>query len=373
MKITTHEVLRPWRHRNRLLRGLIAIVAMGCMLPTVGCHTFREGIMSPFTLASCSIGPNRQAKATAHRLWRERYAHCYGANSNDIRKGFVDGFVDTAEGGNGCTPLVPPSHCCGIGKQPNAKCWFQGYPLGVAAARSCGASEWAKTAISPDLAACMANEQCTPGCVPCQPGPGVMHSGMMDDGFNGPPVPIELEQTQSLGAEAPLIDQGHVGGSNNITDSAALESADVMSMPADNGGVETIDLPKAEVDEISPSDADKMAPPAPIAPIERGGDLTSTRPSIEIPVANPRQKAPVVGSPILMPEMAISNEASTDILLESALGTPSSTSKPVVGDPVDLPNIQVGFDMEGVDWLFGELDIAQAVLAHQENESLGIE
>jgi hypothetical protein len=49
---------------------------------------------------------------------------------------------------------------------------------------------------------------------------------------------------------------------------------------------------------------------------------------------------------------------------------PFDSAAPVVGAPVELPNIQVSFDMEGVDWLFGEVDIAQAVLEQSVTSSL---
>ncbi|QDT10107.1 hypothetical protein [Planctomycetes bacterium K23_9] len=402
MKIQPHKPTGWWTHKRQILCGLIPALAIGCLLTTVGCSSMSQGMMAPYGQSGCRLCTDLRAKATARVLWSEQYAHCYGnaANSKDIRKGFVDGFVATAQGGSGCTPLVPPTCYCGLGKRLNAKCWFQGYPLGVAAAQSSGACNWCKMAISPDLAACMATDQCTPGCVPCAQNAGVMHNGMVHDQFNAPPVPMDVYADPIIDDPNAQIQQDFPTPADDASTSTSDEAAENLEMTEDaergfNNEGESIDAPKGEaVDEPSaeamdeeseagsPSDR-SIVPPAAIEPIQRNDDLTNAAASADqqiqvlassepIPVASPVQQTPVAGGPITMPAMESAIETAAEAADANAPPVPvavptsdAQTSTPVVGEPVQLPNIQVSFDMDGVDWLFGEVDIAQAVLSQE--------
>jgi hypothetical protein len=80
------------------------------------------------------------------------------------------------------------------------------------------------------------------------------------------------------------------------------------------------------------------------------------------------QDAPIVGQPIVLPTME--SESPPSQVSTAGETEPFDAAAPVVGEPVELPNIQVSFDMEGVDWLFGEVDIAQAVLEQSITSSL---
>ncbi len=374
--------------RRHALKGLLSLLVAGCTLSSVGCTSISQGVFAPYGQSGCGLCTDLRARATARAMWNSQYSHCYcnSSNSKHIRKGFVDGFVATAAGGNGCTPLVPPTSCCGFGKRLDAKAWFQGYPLGVAAAQSSGANNWSKIAISPDLAACMANTECTPGCVPCSQNAGVLHSGMVHDQFNAPPVPIDID-------EAPMIDDP-----NTINDTMAPLPPEDTSQESEDAHLrnEVSDLDAERMNDDEAADALNSAEPLEVlnaepevdspsdrgapAPLDRSDDdLTGAEPpkpqqaerfaaTKEIPVARPTQEAPIVGQPIVLPTME--SESPPSQVSTAGETEPFDAAAPVVGEPVELPNIQVSFDMEGVDWLFGEVDIAQAVLEQSITSSL---
>ena len=277
--------------RRHALKGLLSLLVAGCTLSSVGCSSISQGVFAPYGQAGCCLCTDLRARATARAMWNSQYSHCYcnSSNSKHIRKGFVDGFVATAAGGNGCTPLVPPSSCCGFGKRLDAKAWFQGYPLGVAAAQSSGAADWSKIAISPDLAACMATNECTPGCVPCSQNAGVLHHGMVHDQFHAPPVPIDIDEAPMIDdpntisdtmAPLPPADTTNSGDSTDSFQEASereVSGSDEIREDAAEAleGAETLEAPMAEPEVDSPSDRD--AP----APLERSdNDLTSAAPPV---------------------------------------------------------------------------------------------
>ncbi|MEM9368982.1 MAG: hypothetical protein AAGD07_23580 [Planctomycetota bacterium] len=83
-------------------------------------------------------------KVMAEKAWY-RVQHCYRNHPywKDLRAGFIEGYLDVATGGSGCTPVVVSSsywgwkHQCGNGHAA-VNAWFEGFPLGVKAAEEDG-------------------------------------------------------------------------------------------------------------------------------------------------------------------------------------------------------------------------------------------
>jgi len=83
-------------------------------------------------------------KVMATKAWF-RIAKCYRNHpyKKDIQAGFMEGYMEVATGGSGCTPtVVSPQywgwkHQCHSG-QAAVNAWFEGFPLGVKAAEEDG-------------------------------------------------------------------------------------------------------------------------------------------------------------------------------------------------------------------------------------------
>ncbi len=84
----------------------------------------------------------------ASKAWHQR-KHCYAnrACQRDFKAGFMQGYIDVAEGGNGCVPAVAPSEYLGwryqsADGQQSINSWFAGYPLGAQVAQQEGVGNW---------------------------------------------------------------------------------------------------------------------------------------------------------------------------------------------------------------------------------------
>ena len=124
--------------------GLILCMSVTLFASAPGCSYYGNALcsaVSPYEQIGCEGITEMRARLRARKIWLSKYASCYAKHCNvkDIRTGFVDGFVDTCLGGSGCPPLFAPNNQCSLGlRNACAAAWFQGYPLGAAAAESCG-------------------------------------------------------------------------------------------------------------------------------------------------------------------------------------------------------------------------------------------
>ncbi|HMP78834.1 MAG TPA: hypothetical protein PKD54_05240 [Pirellulaceae bacterium] len=80
------------------------------------------------------------------------------------RKGFVAGYCDVCQGGDGYIPALPPEEYWSYEYQSSqgsdcVKAWFDGYPEGVAAARRLGAHRYREVFVSDEVNAAIAVEQ----------------------------------------------------------------------------------------------------------------------------------------------------------------------------------------------------------------------
>ena len=125
-------------------RLLIVFFAAAMVLPNTGCG-------SSMRLGSLGFGDalleGYRDRVWAKRAYNLRYNNCDRPYESHFQNGFVEGYCDTCNGGDGYVPALPPSEYRGFEFQSpdGAQCvqtWFDGYPAGVAAAKKDRAGEF---------------------------------------------------------------------------------------------------------------------------------------------------------------------------------------------------------------------------------------
>ena len=120
--------------------GLAAIGSTGCVATNRWCRDFQECIDESMV--------DYTNRALAEKAWfRHKHLYCEVQYLREFKDGFIQGYLDVATGGNGCTPLVAPSQYWGWRYQsPHGQtavnAWFRGFPLGVKAAEEDGVGHW---------------------------------------------------------------------------------------------------------------------------------------------------------------------------------------------------------------------------------------
>ncbi len=102
-------------------------------------------------------------------VWANRaYNLTYRGQSRPLmshhRKGFVAGYCDICQGGDGYVPALPPNEYWSYEYQSSqgsdcVKAWFDGYSDGVASARQLGAHRYRDVFVSDEVNAAIAVEQ----------------------------------------------------------------------------------------------------------------------------------------------------------------------------------------------------------------------
>ncbi len=237
-----------------------------CVFAT-GCYTC-QSIVQPYEYACCQQMHLTKARLMANKVWHDKYAACYANRdcAHDMRRGFVDGFVDVANGGNGCPPVVPNSHYC-VGKcRPIDNCcevgaWYDGYPLGAAAAEQCGCHRWFKLHLPPHIAArahpvgCPCAACVDPACQTHPEGCGCSKCGGMIEG-DQPALPVPPAAVPM----GPVLHE-HATGSGKLHGTTATFEADIpVSQPANQPATEQMIQPT-----IQPTKANITVPQPPAA------------------------------------------------------------------------------------------------------------
>lgn len=137
---------RPRKRLRRLARRLLAVACLGLVVTSTGGCSITRGTINAFRDSKCldEFMVGYRNRAMAEKAW-----HCRkeGFSSymyeKDFKQGFIDGYIEIAEGGPGCCPSIAPSRYWGwqyqsAHGQQAINAWFAGYPLGVVAAEEEG-------------------------------------------------------------------------------------------------------------------------------------------------------------------------------------------------------------------------------------------
>jgi hypothetical protein len=87
-------------------------------------------------------------KFAAYAAWQNSQSTCQGISCpHSFKEGFVAGYIDVANGGTGCAPAIPEIPCCNhmwmdrCSESQKMEAWYDGYEIGVIAARSDGMTD----------------------------------------------------------------------------------------------------------------------------------------------------------------------------------------------------------------------------------------
>ncbi len=150
--------VRTRRKLRRVSSSLFVLLSLVLTGVLSGC----ANVQGVFGACDCSLDRSlhmTRAQLMARRVWSSQHASCYSQHCDRkaVRRGFIDGFVDVAGGGDGCPPVFPPQPCClaGVLQSPYPQCrdqaWFEGYPMGAAAAEQQGCHLWYRSTLPAHL------------------------------------------------------------------------------------------------------------------------------------------------------------------------------------------------------------------------------
>ncbi|EMI20574.1 hypothetical protein RMSM_02499 [Rhodopirellula maiorica SM1] len=255
----SHQVGRVNRLARTALFAGLSLVVLG----TGGCSMFSGAarqLRNHDGLNEFMIG--HRNKTMAAKAW-----HCQKANfcnpSNAFKDGFIAGYMDIANGGNGCTPAIAPSQYWGWMYQSSngqlaVNDWFAGFPMGVKAAEQDGVGHWSNVQMSygappPNLAAPLP-VQAAPTVLDYEPQPTPLESPFLDADDESPELiePVELDGGV-IGPQDRLQD-GH--GFHQEDSSFQMQNGGGYSFSASSESVPDLE-PKAS-QEVSYSDADVL-------------------------------------------------------------------------------------------------------------------
>ncbi len=89
-------------------------------------------------------------RALAEKAWiREKHRFCDRQYVQEFKDGFIQGYLDVATGGDGCTPTIAPPKYWGWAYQTPygqaaVNAFFQGFPFGAKAAEQDGVGYWSE-------------------------------------------------------------------------------------------------------------------------------------------------------------------------------------------------------------------------------------
>lgn len=140
------ETPSPRRDALKLFvkRSVLTVAGLMVVLPSTGCAT-RVGLgRLGFT---DTLLERYRDTVWARRAFNLRYNNCDIEYASHFEDGFVAGYCDTCNGGDGYVPALPPAEYRGYEFQSpdGAQCvkaWFGGFPAGVAAAKKDRAGEF---------------------------------------------------------------------------------------------------------------------------------------------------------------------------------------------------------------------------------------
>lgn len=125
----------------RTRTAFAVLTAVASLFGFAGCHSSYQGFQYSHGLDSYIA--RKRASIQAWYLWMQCRDQCCCERVCDYRRGFIEGYCNVAMGGDGCAPVVPAARYWGWRYQDasGGECvaaWYEGYPVGVAAALQVG-------------------------------------------------------------------------------------------------------------------------------------------------------------------------------------------------------------------------------------------
>ena len=149
------QPLNVMKTSSRIRPGALRWLGVVSLLAASGCgHMAGRVVHSEFVTDRVLRSQDRRL---ALQAWREASAQLGPQpHPREFRDGFIDGFIDRANGATGCAPdTPPPKYYSWRYLTPHGamavQSWFAGYPYGVAAAERCGVADARVAQVSPRL------------------------------------------------------------------------------------------------------------------------------------------------------------------------------------------------------------------------------
>lgn len=146
-RMVLKHILRMHRCSTQTLA--IAILLTTTVVMMSGCNAF-SGARDSWNYNSCwnSMMMNYRNEAWANKAWhRRKHQFCNERHFHEFCEGFRAGYMEIADGGNGCTPAFPPRQYWNwkyqsAEGQAKVAAWYAGYPHGARAAEEDGIGNW---------------------------------------------------------------------------------------------------------------------------------------------------------------------------------------------------------------------------------------
>ena len=148
--------IRPGNNTLKLAQ-LFCLVLVGCL--STGCRQINQLNQSFQRMGY----PEKAFEGYRDFVWAQRaynlrFGNCQMAHGDDFREGFLRGYCEMCEGGQGHTPVIPPEQYWAERYQSSqgklaVESWFKGYPEGVRAAKQDGASRFRNVYLSKEMQA----------------------------------------------------------------------------------------------------------------------------------------------------------------------------------------------------------------------------
>lgn len=194
----------------------------GCsMMDNAYRHFRRAEKLNEFMLS------HRNSTFAAKAWFAEKDCHRNQSDQGEFKAGFIQGYIDVADGGSGCCPSVAPSSYWGWkyqspGGHAAVGAWFAGYPYGAKAAEQDGLGQFSQMQVVQKQPA-TADDKTDPEAAP----------GDLSPVMTGPD-----------GLPLPLLEEIVVPGSERIVPTPS--GGDMLELQP---SIETLDLPAPSVTE----------------------------------------------------------------------------------------------------------------------------
>ncbi len=143
--------------------SILTVFAVLLVVPSLGCAS---GLRIPRLGIGDALLEKYRDNVWARRAFNLRYANCDIPYADHFQNGFVAGYCNKCNGGDGYVPPLPPDQYRGYEFQSTdgaqcVKAWFDGFPAGVAAAQKDRAGDYHDIYTSKMINSALAQESAT--------------------------------------------------------------------------------------------------------------------------------------------------------------------------------------------------------------------